>query len=170
MLTLHPNNVHVCKICSYNTKINGNLKRHIRVIHKIKPTSVVCRYCDMKTSESATDSRETIEATDIEFSNIPALIKRNAKLLHFLCTCSQKHRNALVPLLEEDTMNAIAQCNHNVIRGNIPMTDKELADLKTKRINLIDLDEDYGVDHLKGQERKQVLFDKRKKLSNSKMY
>ena len=114
MLPLHPDNEHVCKICAYNTKIIGNLKRHIRVVHQINHMSPVCRYCDMNTSQSDTDSGESIEDESIEdnameddskediFSNIPALIKKNARLLHFLCTCKNEHRNILVRFLKED--------------------------------------------------------------------
>ena len=51
------------------------------------------------------------------------LVERNASLLHFLCTCkNKKQRNAFVELLNDDQLNAIAECNHNVIKGTVPLS------------------------------------------------
>ncbi len=91
------------------------------------------------------------------------LIKRNASLLHFLCTCKDKtQRNAFVNLLNDDQLAAIAECNHNVIKGTVPLSKDQLGSLKRKRKQLLDLDEDNDIAHLQGTERRKALIAKRR--------
>jgi hypothetical protein len=93
------------------------------------------------------------------------LIKRNASLLHFLCTCKNpKQRKAFVKLLNDDQLSAIAECNHNVIKGTVPMSKAQLASLKRKRQHLLDLDEDHDIAHLQGTERRKAKRAKRKAI------
>ena len=91
------------------------------------------------------------------------LVERNASLLHFLCTCkNKKQRNAFVELLNDDQLNAIAECNHNVIKGTVPLSKVQLSNLKRKRQHLLDLDEDHDIAHLQGTERRKAKRAKRK--------
>ena len=85
------------------------------------------------------------------------LIKRNASLLHFLGTCkNHKQRNAFVDLLNEDQLRAIAECNHNVIKGTVPLSIPQLVSLKRKRKDLVDLDDDHDLAHLQGTKRRKA--------------
>jgi len=93
------------------------------------------------------------------------LIKKNAPLLHFLCTCrNEKQRKALVDLLSDNELRAIAECNHNVIRGTVPLSKDQLVRLKRKRQHLLDLDEDHDLGHLQGTERRKAKRAKRKAI------
>ena len=93
------------------------------------------------------------------------LIKKNAPLLHFLCTCrNEKQRKALVDLLSDNELRAIAECNHNVIKGTVPLSKDQLARLKRKRQHLLDLDEDHDLGHLQGTERRKAKRAKRKAI------
>ena len=93
------------------------------------------------------------------------LIKRNANLLQFLCTCKKsKQLNALVKVLDHDQLRAIAECNHNVIKGTVPLSKAQLATLKRKRKDLLDLDEDDDIAHLQGTARRKALDEKRRRI------
>ena len=93
------------------------------------------------------------------------LIERNASLLHFLGTCkNRKQRNAIINLLTEEQLNAIAECNHNVIKGTVPLSKAQLTSLKRKRKELLDLDEDHDLAHLQGTERRKAKQAKRKAI------
>ena len=93
------------------------------------------------------------------------LIKKHAKLLHFLCTCKKaKQRNALVEVLPRDALKAIAECNYNVIKGTVPLSKAHLAALKRNKKLLLKLDEDRDIAHLQGTERREALDEKRKNI------
>ena len=93
------------------------------------------------------------------------LIRRNAPLLHFLCTCkNQKQREAVVKSMTDDQLRAVAECNHNVIKGTVPLSKAQLASLRRKRQDLLDLDEDHDIAHLQGTERRQAKRAKRKAI------
>ena len=65
-------------------------------------------------------------------------------------------------LLNDDQLNAIAECNHNVIKGTVPLSKVQLSNLKRKRQHLLDLDEDHDLAHLQGTERRKAKQAKRK--------
>ena len=89
------------------------------------------------------------------------LIQRNAPLLHFLATCNNtKQLKQVVNILDDDQLKAIAECNHNVIKGVVPLSKGHLAKCKLKRKHLLDLDEDDDLDHLKGKTRKTTKEEK----------
>ena len=93
------------------------------------------------------------------------LIKKHAKLLHFLCTCKKaKQRNALVEVLPHDALKAIAECNYNVIKGTVPLSKAHLAALKRNKKLLLNLDEDRDIAHLQGTARREALDEKRKNI------
>jgi len=93
------------------------------------------------------------------------LIQRNAPLLHFLATCNNtKQLKEVVNILDDDQLKAIAECNHNVIKGVVPLSKGHLARCRLKRKHLLDLDEDDDLDHLKGKTRKTQLRLKRKRI------
>ncbi len=92
------------------------------------------------------------------------LIKRNAALLHFLCVCNSKQHKALIETLDYDQLQAIAECNHNVIKGTVPLSDDQLASLKRYRKHLVDLDENADIAHLQGTDRREALINKRREI------
>ena len=92
------------------------------------------------------------------------LIKRNAALLHFLCVCSKKQQQALIKILNDDQLKAIVECNHNVIKGTVPLTEPQLTSLKRNRKHLVDLDENADIAHLQGTVRRTRLSEKRRKI------
>ena len=93
------------------------------------------------------------------------LIKKHAKLLHFLCTCKKaKQRNALVGVLPHDALKAIAECNYNVIKGTVPLSNAHLVALKRNKKLLLNLDEDRDIAHLQGTARREALDEKRKNI------
>ena len=92
------------------------------------------------------------------------LIKKHAKLLHFLCTCKKAQRNALVEVLPRDALKAIAECNYNVIKGTVPLSKAHLAALKRNKKLLLNLDEDRDIAHLQGTARREALDEKRKNI------
>jgi|ETNmetMinimDraft_14_1059893.scaffolds.fasta_scaffold24149_2 hypothetical protein len=93
------------------------------------------------------------------------LIKKHAKLLHFLCTCKKaKQRNALVGVLPHDALKAIAECNYNVIKGTVPLSKAHLVALKRNKKLHLNLDEDSDIAHLQGTARREALDEKRKNI------
>ena len=90
------------------------------------------------------------------------LIKKHAELLQFLCTCKPAQRKALVNVLDHDALKAIAECNHNVIKGTVPLSKAHLAGLNRNKKHLLDLDDDNDIGHLQGTVRRKALVKKRR--------
>ena len=61
-------------------------------------------------------------------------------------------------------MKAIAECNYNVIKGTVPLSNAHLAALKRNKKLLLNLDEDRDIAHLQGTARREALDEKRKNI------
>ncbi|MDP7165373.1 MAG: hypothetical protein QF667_00980 [Candidatus Marinimicrobia bacterium] len=85
-------------------------------------------------------------------------------MLHFLCTCHTKQRNKLIKMLNYDQLQAIVECNHNVIKGTVPLSDNQLLALKQHRTHLINLDQNTDSAHLQGTVRREALAKKRRRI------
>ena len=92
------------------------------------------------------------------------LIKKHAKLLQFLCVCRPMERRALIKILDPSALNAIHECNHNIIKGTVPLSTSQYDRLKRKRKHLLDLDDDHNISHLQGTARRKAISDKRKNI------
>lgn len=58
------------------------------------------------------------------------LIKRNARLLQFLCNIPRKQRQHLIKYFDRELIYVLREIAHNTLKSNVPLTDKEKRKLK----------------------------------------
>lgn len=90
------------------------------------------------------------------------LIRAHAAELQYLASCKKRYRDALLKEADDGLLRAIVECNHNVIKGVVPLTQHQKTALTRHRKHILALDRDTDLKHLQGTERRRELKAKRK--------
>jgi len=80
-------------------------------------------------------------------------MQRNLNWLKALHCCSKSEKEHLLKAAKPEAVNAICDCIHNVIRGNVPLTVNEKKKLQSKKSVLRKL----ASGSVKAPQRKKIL-------------
>lgn len=64
------------------------------------------------------------------------LIKRNLPIMKRLRRIGDKKRRQFVRQCDADFLNCISECCENLLKGNVPLTDRQMKTLRSKKQDL----------------------------------
>lgn len=80
-------------------------------------------------------------------------MQRNLNWLKAIRCCSKSEKEQLLKAAKPEAVNAICDCVHNILRGNVPLTANEKKSLQSKKSILRKL----ANRKVKATERKKIL-------------